>query len=83
MRLLPTRTRMRKVNTNAMAWDSWSSPKGKFCGSGKAVSEALGRDPLSTDLMKRHPFDVEILRIRRARRRIRITPIRRSGNFIT
>jgi uncharacterized cupin superfamily protein len=54
---------MRKVNTDAMAWDSWSSPKGKFSGSGKAVSEALGRDPLSTDLMKRHPFDVEILRI--------------------
>ncbi len=54
---------MRKVNTNAMAWDSWSSPKGKFSGAGKGVSEALGRDPLSTDLMKRHPFDVEILRI--------------------
>ena len=54
---------MRKVNTNTMAWDSWSSPKGKFAGAGKGVSEALGRDPFSTDLMKRHPFDVEILRI--------------------
>ena len=54
---------MRKVNTNAMAWDAWSSPKGKFSGAGKGVSEALGRDPLSTDLMQRHPFDVEILRI--------------------
>ncbi len=54
---------MRKVNTNAMAWDSWSSPKGKFAGASKGVSEALGRDPSSTDLMKRHPFDVEILRI--------------------
>ena len=54
---------MRKVNTNALAWDSWSSPKGKFSGSGKGVSEALGREPFSTDLMKRHPFDVEILRI--------------------
>jgi uncharacterized cupin superfamily protein len=28
------------------------------------VSIALGRDPTSTDLMKRHPFDVEILRVR-------------------
>jgi uncharacterized cupin superfamily protein len=54
---------MQKVNTNALAWDSWSSPKGKFSGAGKGVSEALGRDPFSTDLMKRHPFDVEILRI--------------------
>ena len=54
---------MQKVNTNAMAWDSWSSPKGKFVSAGKGVSEALGRDPFSTDLMKRHPFDVEIARI--------------------
>ena len=54
---------MRKVNTDAMAWDSWSSPKGKFSGASKGVSEALGRDPSSTDLVQRHPFDVEILRI--------------------
>jgi uncharacterized cupin superfamily protein len=54
---------MRKVNTNEMAWDSWSSPKGRFSGAGKGISEALGRDPSSTDLVKRHPFDVEILRI--------------------
>ena len=54
---------MQKVNTNSMAWESWSSPKEKFVSAGKGVSEALGRDPLSTDLMKRHPFDVEIARI--------------------
>ncbi len=42
---------------------SWTSPKGKFGGSSKNVSEALGRDPFSTDLLTRHPFDVEILRI--------------------
>ena len=54
---------MRKVNTNALTEDSWSSPKGKFTGAGKGISEALGRDPFSTDLMQRHPFDVEILRI--------------------
>ena len=54
---------MRKVNTNSTAWDDWSSPKGKFVSGGKGVSEALGREPLSTDLMKRHPFDVEIQRI--------------------
>ena len=54
---------MRKVNTDTMVEDSWSSPKGKFAGAGKQVSEALGRNPSSTDLMERHPFDVEILRI--------------------
>ena len=54
---------MRKINTNKMAEETWSSPKGKFVGSGKEVSEALGRKPLSTDLNERHPFDVEICRI--------------------
>ena len=54
---------MRKVNTKELAEFSWSSPKGKFVGAGKEISEALGRDPASTDLRERHPFDVEILRI--------------------
>ena len=54
---------MRKINTDEMEEISWSSPKGKFCGAGKEVSEALGRKPLSTNLRERHPFDVEILRI--------------------
>src|SRR5882757_6833513 len=54
---------MRKINTNKIAEHAWSSPKGKFAGSGREVSEELGRDPQSTDLRKRHPFDVEILRI--------------------
>jgi uncharacterized cupin superfamily protein len=54
---------MRKINTNDLAELTWSSPKGKFAGAGREVSEALGRDPGSTDLTKRHPFDVEIARI--------------------
>lgn len=54
---------MRKVNTNELEELTWSSPKGKFGGAGKQVSEALGRKPFSTDLMERHPFDVEILRV--------------------
>ena len=54
---------MLKINTNTLAEISWSSPKGKFMGTGKEVSEALGRDPYSTDLNLRHPFDVEICRI--------------------
>ena len=54
---------MRKVNTNHLKEEKYSSPKGKYVGFGKEVSEALGRDPSSTDLMQRHPFDVEIVRV--------------------
>jgi uncharacterized cupin superfamily protein len=54
---------MRKINTNELEEMSWSSPQGKFTGFGKEISEALGRKPASTDLMERHPFDVEILRV--------------------
>lgn len=54
---------MQKVNTNKLEEFVWSSPKGKFAGAGKEVSEALGRNPRSTDLMQRHPFDVEICRM--------------------
>jgi uncharacterized cupin superfamily protein len=54
---------MLKVNTHHLEELFWSSPNGKFAGAGKEVSEALGRDPYSTDLKKRHPFDVEISRV--------------------
>lgn len=54
---------MRKINVRDIVEDSWSSPKGKFQGAGRGISEALGRKATSTDLMERHPFDVEILRI--------------------
>ena len=54
---------MRKINTKEIAEETWSSPKGKFSGGSKGISEALGRKPASTDLNERHPFDVEILRL--------------------
>jgi uncharacterized cupin superfamily protein len=54
---------MQKVNTNKIEELSWSSPRGKFVSAGREVSEELGRKPRSTDLMERHPFDVEIQRI--------------------
>jgi uncharacterized cupin superfamily protein len=54
---------MRKINTKDIAEDSWTSPKGKFAGAGKEISEALRGGALSTDPKERHPFDVEILRI--------------------
>ncbi len=54
---------MKKINTHELEEITWSSPKGNFYTAGKQVSEALGREPKSTDIMKRHPFDVEILRL--------------------
>ena len=54
---------MQIVNTHEMPEDAWSSPKGKFAGSSREVSVALGRKPLSLDLNERHPFDLEILRL--------------------
>ena len=54
---------MHKVNTAQIVEVTWSSPKGKFVGAGKEVSEELGRKPESTDLNERHPFDVEICRV--------------------
>ena len=54
---------MHKVNTNELEPLKWSSPTGKFEGHGLQVSEALGRKRDSTDLLERHPFDVEIMSV--------------------
>jgi len=54
---------LKKVNANELKPVTWASPKGKFGGEGIQVSEALGRKRDSTDLLERHPFDVEILRV--------------------
>ena len=54
---------MKKINVRDIKEDSWTSPKKAFQGFAKQISIALGRKPTSTDLMKRHPFDVEILRV--------------------
>ena len=54
---------MRKVNINAIKEEVWQSPGGKYAVSFKGISEALGREPGSLDLSKRHPFDVEWNRV--------------------
>lgn len=54
---------MRKVNSNRMQLGRHVSPKGTYEAAGLDISIALGRDPNSTDLSDRHPFDVEIARI--------------------
>jgi uncharacterized cupin superfamily protein len=54
---------MQKVNSNHITWKRRASPSGKFVREGRKISEELGRDIESTDLMHRHPFDVEITKV--------------------
>jgi uncharacterized cupin superfamily protein len=54
---------MRKVNLKDIPEGERKSPKGKFGRFMKRVSVALGREPESLDLSKRHPFDLTLVRI--------------------
>jgi uncharacterized cupin superfamily protein len=54
---------MRKVNLKNIEEQTRQSPKGKFGRRSKNISVALGRDPESLDLMKRHPFDLALVSI--------------------
>ena len=54
---------MQKVNLRDVPAEPYTSPKGKFGSVSQDISIALGHDGLSTDLRKRHPFDVELSRV--------------------
>ena len=56
---------MRKVTLRDIPERPWrrNSPTGKFASFAKHVSLALGREPDSLDLKKRHPFDLALYRI--------------------
>jgi uncharacterized cupin superfamily protein len=54
---------MRKVNLKDIKEEERRSPKGKFAKRVKEISIALGRDKESSDLMKRHPFDLTLVTI--------------------
>src|SRR5260370_34886151 len=54
---------MRKVNLKDIEERERKSPKGKFHKFVKDISIALGREPESLDLFKRHPFDLVLVRI--------------------
>jgi uncharacterized cupin superfamily protein len=53
---------MRKINLRDIPENEVWSPKNTMGGWGHDVSIALGRKPDSTDVLERHPFDVEIQR---------------------
>src|ERR1700757_822228 len=54
---------MRKINLKDLEERVRQSPKEKFARRMKEISVALGRDPESLDLAKRHPFDLTLVRI--------------------
>jgi uncharacterized cupin superfamily protein len=54
---------VKEVNLNDIKEEPWQSPGGKYAVSFKGISEALGREPASLDLSKRHPFDLEWNRV--------------------
>src|SRR6476620_7084572 len=54
---------MRKINLKDVPEHEKKSPKGKFGRIMKNISVALGREPESLDLSKRHPFDLALVRI--------------------
>ncbi len=58
---------MKKVNVNEIKEEPWQSPGGKYAAHFKGISIALGRDPDSLDLAKRHPFDLAMVRIPKGR----------------
>jgi uncharacterized cupin superfamily protein len=54
---------VKEVNLNDIKEEPWQSPGGKYAVSFKGISEALGREPASLDLSKRHPFYLEWNRV--------------------
>src|SRR5947209_4622596 len=54
---------MRKVNVRDIAEEERKSPGGKYHKFVKEISIALGREKASLDLVKRHPFDLALVRI--------------------
>ena len=51
---------MKKINLRDLPAETWTSPRGAFASADQEISVALGREPLSTDLRRRQPFDVEV-----------------------
>src|SRR5215471_15212999 len=54
---------MKKVNLADVPAEQCQSPGGKYAKTIKEISIALGREPDSLDLAKRHPFDLTFVRI--------------------
>ena len=54
---------MRIINIARVPAEERKSPGGKYAKTVQQISVALGREPHSLDLAKRHPFDLALVRI--------------------
>ena len=54
---------MKKVNVDQVPAERRESPGGKYAKTVREISVALGREPDSLDLAKRHPFDLTLVHI--------------------
>ncbi len=50
----------RKLHPDSLPWEDWFSPKGKFHGTGKSLSIALGAKANTPPGLGGHPFDLEL-----------------------
>jgi uncharacterized cupin superfamily protein len=50
----------RKLHPDALPWEEWSSPKGRFHGASKEISIALGAKRNTPTGLGGHPFDLEL-----------------------
>lgn len=57
----PFASRLR--NIAALSWEEWQSPKGKFRGTSKELSIALGAQRNTPSGLGGHPFDLELSRL--------------------
>lgn len=53
----------RKLHPDDLAWEEWHSPKGKFRGTSKELSIALGAKRNTPTGLGGHPFDLELSRL--------------------
>ena len=53
----------RKLNVDDLPWEDWQSPKGRFHGSSKELSIALGAKRNTSSGLGGHPFDLELNRL--------------------
>ncbi len=49
----------RKTSLDALAWETWQSPQGRYRSAGRQVSAALGAKPRTPLTQGGHPFDLE------------------------
>jgi uncharacterized cupin superfamily protein len=53
----------RSLHPDRLAWEPWTSPKGKFGGSSKELSIALGAKRRTPSGLGGHPFDLELSKL--------------------